>query len=114
MYLLDTDHMSVLRRGGAESLRLQMRLSTLPDDKIVTCIVVYEEQMRGWLAEAAHIQSGTQLIAPYNSLASNLAVFCAITVLPFDAPAARYFDEFKRQKIRIGTQDENRCYCARP
>ena len=105
MHLLDTDHMSILRRGGAEALRLQLRLGALSDEEIVTCIVVYEEQMRGWMAEVARMQSGTQFILPYDSLATNLSVYCAMTVLPFDARAAARFDELKRQKIRIGTQD---------
>lgn len=105
MHLLDTDHMSVLRRGGAESLRLELRLGELSDEEIVTCIVVYEEQMRGWIAEVARMKSGQQCILPYDSLAINLAVYCAMTLLPFDAPAAARFDEFKRQRIRIGTQD---------
>jgi hypothetical protein len=38
--LLDTDHMSILRRGGAHSLRVEMRLSAVPEVEIVTCIVV--------------------------------------------------------------------------
>lgn len=105
MHLLDTDHMSVLRRGGAESLRLELRLGALPDEDIVTCIVVYEEQMRGWMAEAARMQSGTQFILPYQALAANLSVYCALTVLLFDSRAAAHFDELRRQKIRIGTQD---------
>jgi tRNA(fMet)-specific endonuclease VapC len=105
MYLLDTDHMSVLRRGGTEAFRLEQRLGAVPDEEIVTCIVVYEEQMRGWMAEAARMQSGPQFILPYGSLATNLSIYCAMTLLPFDARAAACFDELKRQKIRIGTQD---------
>ena len=105
MYLLDTDHMSVLRRGGAEALRLELRLGAVPSEEIVTCIVVYEEQMRGWMAESARMQSGTQFILPYNALATNLSIHCTMTLLHFDARAAAHFDELKRQKIRVGTQD---------
>jgi tRNA(fMet)-specific endonuclease VapC len=57
------------------------------------------------MAEVARMQSGTQFILPYNSLATNLSVYCAMTVLLFDARAAAHFDELKRRKIRIGTQD---------
>lgn len=105
MYLLDTDHMSVLRRGGAASFRLAQRLGAIPEEEIVTCIVVYEEQMRGWMAQTVRMQAGMELIMPYASLATNLLIYSAMTLLPFDVGAAKYFDDFKRQKIRIGTQD---------
>jgi len=103
--LLDTDHMTILRRGGANALNLQMRLDVLPDEEIVTCIVVYEEQMRGWMAEIARMQTGARFVAPYDSLATTLEIYCAMTVLPFDERAAQLFDELKRQPVRIGTQD---------
>ena len=53
MYLLDTDMLSLLERGNAESLMLQMRLDQVPDDELATPIITYGEQMRGWLARAA-------------------------------------------------------------
>src|SRR6476660_1345236 len=99
--LLDTDHISLLRRGGANALRVEMRLRAVPEEEIVTCIVVYEEQMRGWMAEIARMQTGTRLIVPYDSLATTLSIYCAMTVLPFDERAAAHFDDLKRQRIRI-------------
>ena len=104
LYCLDTDHMSLLRRGGANALPLEMRLSAVSDEQIVTCIVVYEEQMRGWMAEIARMQTGTQAIIPYDSLAVTLTIYCAMNVLPFDAQAAARYDVLKRQ-VRIGPMD---------
>lgn len=60
MYLLDTDHLSVLERGGASSLRLTLRLSAVPDSDIVSCVVVYEEQMRGWLSQGARARTSAE------------------------------------------------------
>ncbi|MDX1932546.1 MAG: type II toxin-antitoxin system VapC family toxin [Capsulimonadales bacterium] len=105
MYLLDTDHMSVLRYGGAEALRLTLRLSTVLDNEIVTCIVVYEEQMRGWLERSARAQTGTGYIPSYKALTNNLAIYCTINLLPFDKEAGDRFDDLKHAKINIGTQD---------
>ena len=51
MVLLDSDHMSLLQRGGAEGQRIKQRLADLPPKEVATTIVNYEEQMRGWLAE---------------------------------------------------------------
>lgn len=43
MYLLDTEHLSVLERGGADSARLQQRLQGVPPDEIAATVVSYEE-----------------------------------------------------------------------
>jgi len=39
MYLLDTDHMSLLERGGAEGETLRMRLRSIPPDDAATTII---------------------------------------------------------------------------
>ena len=63
IYLLDTDHLSLLQRGNAESLSLQLRLDRVPANDIATSIVTYEEQMRGWLARAAiRLANGATLL----------------------------------------------------
>ena len=53
MYLLDTDHMSILERGGTAALTLTLKLSALSDSEVATTIVSYEEQCKGWLAKTA-------------------------------------------------------------
>jgi tRNA(fMet)-specific endonuclease VapC len=105
VYLLDTDHLSILERGGAESLTLSMRLSGVAEMQIVSCIVVYEEQMRGWLAEGARARTTHAMTLAYEDLTENLKVHCNMTLLPFDDFAAVRFDELKKAKINIGTQD---------
>ena len=105
MYLLDTDHMTILRRGGANALRLSLRISSVPDTEIGSCIVVYEEQMRGWLAEAARVRTAQERIIIYSALASNLSIYCGMTLLPFDEAASAHFDALQAAKVRIGTQD---------
>ena len=51
MMVLDTDHLSVLERSDQPgSLALRTRLAHLPPSEVVTTIINYEEQMRGWMA----------------------------------------------------------------
>ena len=51
MVVLDTDHMSLLERSGAQgSATLRARLATLQPAEVVTTIISYEEQVRGWMA----------------------------------------------------------------
>jgi hypothetical protein len=35
MFILDTDHMSLLQRGGAEGIRIHERLRTVPARSVV-------------------------------------------------------------------------------
>lgn len=105
MYLLDTDHLSILERGGAPSLALTLRLSAVPESEIVSCVVVYEEQMRGWLAQGARARTNDAWILAYSDLTDNLAVHCNMTLLPFDSRAADQFDNLKKAKLHVGTQD---------
>jgi hypothetical protein len=50
MYVLDTDHMSLLEWGGEGSAQLRERLADLENDQLATTIMSYEEQIRGWTA----------------------------------------------------------------
>ena len=46
MYIFDTDHISVLDRGGRDAQPLLKRLAGLEPTQIATTIISYEEQMR--------------------------------------------------------------------
>jgi tRNA(fMet)-specific endonuclease VapC len=50
MYLLDTDHLSLLQRQGnsAQSLIQRLQLNMSP---IAATVISYEEQTRGWMAQ---------------------------------------------------------------
>lgn len=61
--------------------------------------------MRGWLERAARMQTGEGHVRVYESLANNLNLYCGMTLLPFDARAAVWFDGWKAAKIKVGTQD---------
>jgi tRNA(fMet)-specific endonuclease VapC len=105
IHLLDTDHLSLLERGGTGSLRLQMRLDPIPPDQIATTIVTYEEQMRGWLARAAQATANERMLASYSRLQMHIETFRSIPIVPFDRRALTEFTRLRRAGIRIGTMD---------
>lgn len=104
MYILDTDHLSVLDRGGVEAQRLSERLRTTPSTQIVTSIISYQEQMQGWLA-CINARDVEQQVKAYRGLRQQLANYCKIPVLEFDREAAREFQRLKQLRIKIGTMD---------
>jgi len=64
MYLLDTDHITILDRGGQPAQQLLKKLAAITSSEVATTIITYEEQMRGWLSYIAKTSSiETQVVA---------------------------------------------------
>ena len=106
MVVLDTDHMSLLEWSGAQGTAiLRARLATLPPAEVVTTIISYEEQVRGWMAYIARLRSVVQQVEAYRRLHRQLDNYCRVPVLVFDTPAAVTFQQLRRTRLRIGTMD---------
>ena len=105
MIVLDTDHLSCLEWGSAESANLRIRLAEASDQIVVVSIASYEEQMRGWMALLAKTQDVKKQVQAYSRLQKHLQLYCSIPLLNFSELAAERFIELRRQKIRIGTMD---------
>lgn len=105
VYLLDTNHVTLLQRAGAEGANIRRRLANVPREIVATTIVCYEEQMRGWLAFTAKTRSAEKQIDNYERLQRNLEFYCAIPLLPFDEKAVKVFQRLWLARPRIGTMD---------
>lgn len=105
MFVLDSDHMSLLQRGGAEGSRIWQHIRVQPPDNLATTITSFEEQTRGWLARIARAATVPRQIEDYGELKKLLQDYCNIAVLAYDAQAAAHFEGLRQAKIRIGTMD---------
>lgn len=105
MYLLDTDHISLLDRGGIPSQNIRSRLAQVPPDDIAITVVSYEEQVRGWMAMIAQIRTVERQIPFYKELTQLIRFYCKTPMVPFDERAAEEFQRLRQAKIRIGTAD---------
>ena len=106
MYILDTDHLSLLgRASSAEAQRLRFRLAGVKSEERVTTIVNFEEQMRGWLSHLAQARSLPRQVEAYRRLKDFLDRYRKITVVQFDETAAIEFERLQRLRLRIGTMD---------
>jgi tRNA(fMet)-specific endonuclease VapC len=105
MYILDTDHLSVLDRGGVKAQSLLQRLAGVDARQVAATIISYEEQMRGWLSYLAKAQTIDQQVEAYSQLKRQLANYCAIPILEFDRAAAQEFQRLKKLYPRLGTMD---------
>jgi tRNA(fMet)-specific endonuclease VapC len=98
--------MSLLGWSGVEgSARLRARMAALQSAEVVTTIISYEEQVRGWMAYIGRLRSVTQQVDTYRRLHRQLDNYCRIPVLGFDAPAAVTFQRLHRTRLRMGTMD---------
>ncbi len=105
MYLLDTDHISLLDRGGIEGQNIRTRLSHTPPDDISASIISYEEQIRGWVSVIARVQTIERQLPFYRELERLLRFYCITPLLPFDEKAVAEFERLRQARIRIGTMD---------
>ncbi len=106
MYVLDTDHVTTLQlEAGANYERLRARLAEIPVGELVSTVVSYEEQTRGWLSYIAQARTVVHLVESYRRLALHLENWRRTPALPFDARAAAQYQRLLRSRLRVGTMD---------
>jgi tRNA(fMet)-specific endonuclease VapC len=107
LYLLDTNHLTMLQRGGESSKRLQARLVKIESSAIATTIISYHEQMGGWLGKANRFQQSTPegQVKIYQSLEENRKTFSRIAVIGFDLQAAEEFQKLRKLHRKTGSMD---------
>ena len=107
MILIDTDHATYLKYPESDrGRRFLNRLGALPPTEVVgAAIVTVEERMRGWLAVIAKERQAIRQVAGYGELAQLFEFYQQFRIVLFDEAAARQFDEFRTQRLRLGTMD---------
>jgi tRNA(fMet)-specific endonuclease VapC len=106
MVVLDTDHLSLLEwRAGTDAQHLRTRLRGVDPASVVSTIVSFEEQMRGWLTQLAKARTMAQQVTAYSRLSRHVAVFREVPLLEFDERAAAEFQRLRRSYRRIGSMD---------
>lgn len=102
--VLDTNHLRELAYQSriGERLRVRIKESGL---QVFTTVVSVEEELRGWLARINAERDIALQAAIYVKLLERVNFFARWVVLPLDAESAASFASFRKQGIRIGTQD---------
>ena len=106
MFVLDTDHISILQaKAGDDWRRLRKRLDEQPRSHFYVSIISFHEQVGGWYALLGLAAKATDTLRAYRMLERTLATFAGAQVLPFDEAAMQLFTELRQQKVRIATLD---------
>ncbi|HEX5081657.1 MAG TPA: type II toxin-antitoxin system VapC family toxin [Blastocatellia bacterium] len=102
LWVLDTNHLSLLRRGHAA---VAARLRNTPLNWRATTIINVEEQLRGRFAMIARARNASQWVAAYGAFQQTLDDLMQLRLLPFDDQAAAEFIRLKAGVKQIGSQD---------
>ena len=97
MTLLDAER-------GTSFENISRRLSNEPGP-VVTTIISFEEQTRGWLSFIATSKRLEREVEGYRRLHHLLEKYSIRPVLDFDDASASRYEELKRSRVRIGTMD---------
>ncbi len=103
LYVLDTDLCGFAQQEHPKILQRFQRLAA--DDEVVTTIVTVGEDISGWLPACRRARDGSARAKAYERLQRGLDFYRDKDCLPFDEVAAALFDQFRAQKIRVGTND---------
>ena len=104
LYILDTNCFSHWQKNHPMMVQ---RVEVNAENLAVT-IVTVEEAIRGWFNEirkASVPSQADKLVLAYTNLWDTLDDFKNLNILNFDQNASTIYTEFRRQRIRIGTQD---------
>ncbi|MGI0491007.1 type II toxin-antitoxin system VapC family toxin [Alkalinema pantanalense CENA528] len=104
MYLLDTDHLSLIQRGSSLGQTLLTRLIAT-NQPFATTIVTYEEQSRGWLAYLSNAKTSDAQVIAYGFLQNHTLHYREIDLLPFSTAAAQIHQNLRQSYLRLGNND---------
>jgi len=74
-------------------------------EALAVTVVTAEEQLRGWLNAIRRGSSTSKVIWAYAGLHAAMDYFNSVYLLDFDQTAYTRYEDLRRQKIRVGTQD---------
>jgi len=102
-YILDTDCFSLWRKNDPMIVQ-RVKLNA---ENLAVTIVTVEEGIRGRfkvIKDASQPSQADKLVWAYTKLWDTLDDFKNLNILKFDQNAFTIYTEFRRQRIRIGTQ----------
>lgn len=102
LYLLDTDHISLLQHNHANVIA---RLKSVPITQRVVCVISLYEQLQGRLAYIHRAKAEADAAFGFRQLIEAIEFYRVLPIFAYSHAAVSEFKRLRQQKIRIGTQD---------
>lgn len=107
MYILDTDHLSLIQRNGQEGKRILARLAIIEAVEVTVTVITYEEQVRGRLSVLSRARTLDDQILAYQGLQQLTNDYRSIVVIPFIRAAGLEHQRLRKVYPRLGKMDLN-------
>lgn len=105
MYILDTDHLSLVQRNGQEGKRILARLAAIEEVEVAVTVITYEEQVRGRLSVLSRAKTLDEQIFAYQGLQQLSIDYRSILMVPFNRIAALKHQCLRKAHPRLGNMD---------
>jgi tRNA(fMet)-specific endonuclease VapC len=105
MYILDTDHLSLIQRNGKEGKRILAKLATIEDIEVAVTVITYEEQIRGRLSVLSRAKTLDEQVFAYQGLQQLGMDYRSIVIIPFNRIAALEHQRLRKAYPRLGNMD---------
>jgi tRNA(fMet)-specific endonuclease VapC len=105
IWILDTDHLSLLER---RNLQILNQIACRPSSSIAITVITAEEQLRGRLNVVRQVSQkldDAQMAMAYSRLRQTLDDLRQFNVVDFTPAAIAIYKTLVAQKLRVGTQD---------
>lgn len=105
MYILDTDHLSLIQRNGIEGKRILGRLASVEEVEVAVTVITYEEQVKGRLAFLSRAKTLDEQVLAYQGLQKLAIDYSSILIVPFNRAAAIEHQRLRKANPRLGNMD---------
>ena len=102
LYVLDTDTFQLFQDD--HPLVIARVQAVAPDDRAISVVTV-EEQLSGWYAQLRQAKQPERLLWAYRRLAATARFLSRVQIVDFDEAALQRYEELKKNKLKIGTND---------
>jgi tRNA(fMet)-specific endonuclease VapC len=105
MYILDTDHISLIQRNGEDGKRILAKLAIINTFEVFVTVITYEEQVKGRLSVLAKAKTLDEQVFAYKCLQQLAIDYQSISIIPFSDAAALEHQRLRKAYPRLGNMD---------
>jgi tRNA(fMet)-specific endonuclease VapC len=102
LYVLDTDIVTLLRRGHA---RVCQNVASHPATELAVTILTIEEQLSGWYRLLRTAKQPPQVVRAYQELADAVQFFGSWQILPYSVAAIARYDRLQALRLKVRKTD---------
>jgi tRNA(fMet)-specific endonuclease VapC len=101
-FVLDTDTLTLFQEGHPAVCGNVLQQ---PADAVAITVLSVAEQLSGWYTQLRQAKRPERLAWAYRRMTESVTFLARLTILTYDENAMRRFEQWRKQKIKIGRSD---------